>query len=309
LSIGPNSITASYLGDSNYTSGTGQGTVTVLGAPSITLSPYYATGVVDQPLSMTVTVSGYLSLPSPTGTISLTAGSYTSEPVQLTGAPLNFTIPANSLPVGLDTIAVSYSGDANYLPFIDDDPFISMTAAPAPGLTISGTGVSVNPGATTGNTSTITVTPSGGFTGNVVMTAAITSSPAGAQYLPTLSFGSTNPVVISGANAGSATLTISTTAATSAAFVRPKRPGVPWYAMGGATLACLLLFGIPARRRSWRKMLGMLALLAALSSGVFACGGGGGGGIAGTTAGSYAITVTGTSGSITSTGIVALTVQ
>jgi len=37
------------------------GTVTVLGAPSITLSPYYATGVVDQPLSMTVTVSGYLS--------------------------------------------------------------------------------------------------------------------------------------------------------------------------------------------------------------------------------------------------------
>jgi hypothetical protein len=62
--------------------------------------------------------------------------------------------------------------------------------------------------------------------------------------------------------------------------VYPKRPGVPWYATGGATLACLLLFGIPTRRRSWRTMLGLLALLAFLAGGVLSCGGGGGGGAA-----------------------------
>jgi len=102
-----------------------------------------------------------------------------------------------------------------------------------------------------------------------------------------------------------------TTAPTSGALVYPTRPGVPWYAAGGATLACLLLFGIPARRRSWRTMLGMVMLLAAISSVVLGCGGGGGGGggNTGTTPGSYVITVTGTSGADTETGTVALTVQ
>jgi hypothetical protein len=131
-----------------------------------------------------------------------------------------------------------------------------------------------------------------------------------------LSFGSTSPASITGTAAGTATLTISTTAATSAALVHPKRPGVPWYAAGGATLACILLFGIPARRRSWRTMVGMLALLVALSGGVLACGGGGSGGGGGggtsnpgTTAGAYTVTVTGTSGTTTATGTVTLNVQ
>jgi hypothetical protein len=76
-----------------------------------------------------------------------------------------------------------------------------------------------------------------------------------------------------------------------------------------------LLFGIPARRCSWRTMLGMLALLVTFSASVAACGGGGGGTscpnviTAGTTAGTYTITVNGTSGSTTTTGTVTLTVQ
>jgi hypothetical protein len=81
-------------------------------------------------------------------------------------------------------------------------------------------------------------------------------------------------------------------------------------------LAGILLFGIPARRRSWRTMLGMLVFFVALSGGVLACGGGGSGsgggggtGNPGTTAGTYTVTVTGTSGTTTATGTVALTVQ
>lgn len=172
----------------------------------------------------------------------------------------------------------------------------------------------MTPGATTGNNSTITVTPSGGFAGVVVLTAVVTSSPTGAVYPPTLSFGATNPLNIAGNSAGTATLTISTTAPTSSALVRPNRPGLPWYAAGGAALACLLLFGIPARRRSWRTMLGMLALLVTLAAGMGACGGsssgnGGGGGIAGTTAGTYTVTVTAASGTISATSAVSLTVQ
>jgi hypothetical protein len=94
-----------------------------------------------------------------------------------------------------------------------------------------------------------------------------------------------------------------------------RQKGLPWYTAGGATLACLLLFGIPARRRGWRTMLGMSVLLAALVGGMTACGGGGGTGVcsaiavAGTTPGAYTITVTGTSATTTETGTVTLTVQ
>jgi FG-GAP-like repeat/Chitobiase/beta-hexosaminidase C-terminal domain len=192
----------------------------------------------------------------------------------------------------------------------------TITVPQNPGLTLSGTAVTLAPGATTGNTSAITVTPTGGFTGSVTLTAAITSSPAGAQYPPTLSFGSTNPVTISGTTNGAATLSIATTAATTTASADPKRPGLPWRAAGGAVLACILIVGIPARRRRWQALLGMVALLVTFTGGVLACGGGGnagggGGGksISGTTPGVYTITVTGASGSISTTGNVSLTVQ
>ncbi|MGA3226223.1 MAG: kelch repeat-containing protein [Acidobacteriaceae bacterium] len=183
---------------------------------------------------------------------------------------------------------------------------------PVPTFTVSGTPVTVTPGATSGNTSTITLTPNGGFTGNVTLTAAVTSSPAGAQYPPGLSFGSTNPMNITSANAGTATLTVATTGPSTSALSDPIHSGSVW-STGGATFACLLFLGMPMRRRGWMTMLGTLALLVAFTSGLLACGGGSSGGIGtgipGSTPGVYTVTVTGTSGTTTATGIVTVTVQ
>ena len=190
----------------------------------------------------------------------------------------------------------------------------TTTAAPAPGFSISGTSLTVTHGATSGNTSTITVTPSGGFTGNITLTAVVATSPANAVNPPTFSF-STNPVDISGASAGTSILTIATTPSGGCTQSRNERRGVPWYTPGGAALAFVLLFGIPARRRRWRALVGALALLMAITGGMMACGGGGGGTsncgaiTPGTTTGSYTITVTGTLGTTKATGTVALTVQ
>jgi trimeric autotransporter adhesin len=121
-------------------------------------------------------------------------------------------------------------------------------------------------------------------------------------------------VSITGTAAETATLTISTTASTSASLYNRKGQGVPWYAVGGTALVCALLFGVPGRRRNWRTILGMLAFLIVITGGVLACGGGGGGGGGGTgnpgtTPGSYTVTITGTSGTTTTTGAVTLTVQ
>ena len=80
-------------------------------------------------------------------------------------------------------------------------------------------------------------------------------------------------------------------------------------------MACILLFGIPARRPRWRQMLGVLALLVALAGGVTACGGGGGKACGtafrpATTSGAYTVTVTASSGAITqATTTVTLNVQ
>ncbi|HET6169761.1 MAG TPA: hypothetical protein VFE01_06250, partial [Terracidiphilus sp.] len=209
--------------------------------------------------------------------------------------------------------------DANGSEGILNDLWEYQPVSPAvtSSFAIIGTAATVKPGVTMANTSTIAVKPSGGFIGSVALTATVTSSPTGAQYPPTLSFGSSTPVNISGSAAGTATLTISTTAGSSPQCTSANhlQRGIPWYARGGAVLACALLFGIPARRRTCQTVLGMVALLLALSASVAACGGGGGGTscpnviTAGTTAGIYTITVTGTSGSTTTTGTIALTVQ
>jgi hypothetical protein len=133
--------------------------------------------------------------------------------------------------------------------------------------------------------------------------------------LPTLSFGSTSPANITGASAGAATLTISTTApgTSPCAAVHSVESRSPWPAAGGAALACLLLFGIRGRRRRLQNWLGMMALLVFLAGGLSSCGG-----VTlrcllpaltGTTPGSYTITVTGTSGTTSATGTVNLNVE
>ena len=192
---------------------------------------------------------------------------------------------------------------------------VATAAYTIPGFSIKGTAVSVAPGAVTGNTSTITLTPSGGFTGNVTLTAVITTGPTGATNPPTMSFGSTSPVNIAGANAATATLTGATTAASSGCSAGNRNaPGLPWSIPGGTALAVLALVAVPRRRR-WNKWFALALLLVCLVSGVSACGGSGGSkacsnvSIAGTTPGAYVITVTGASGTITETGTVSLTVQ
>ena len=175
-----------------------------------------------------------------------------------------------------------------------------VSAPQSPSFSVSGAALSFVRGASSGNTSAIAITPTAGFTGVVTLTAQIAASPAGAHNLPTISFGSTNPVHITGGNAGIAVMTVSTVADASVTAQSTPPPSARWYATGGMAMACLLQFGIP-RRRSWRSLLSALALLAALAGGTLGCTAGLEGtaaasqALSGTTPGSYTITVTGTS--------------
>jgi hypothetical protein len=84
--------------------------------------------------------------------------------------------------------------DANFTYGYLNDLWVYQQAPPD--FTVSGTAVNIAAGATTGNTAIITVTPTGGFTGSVTLTAAITTNPSGASLPPTLSFSSTSPSLL-----------------------------------------------------------------------------------------------------------------
>jgi len=316
---GTNSLTASYTGDSTYTGGTGSSVVNAIALPFINFNINSTQIAVNLPLNLSVSVSAFTGNPIPaaTGTITLASGTYMSAATALTAGSATFAIPANSLAQGYDTITATYSGDANYLSG-SNQTYVSIAAAIPPGITLSGTNLFVAPGASAGNSSTITLSPIAGFTGSVNLGAMVTSSPAGAVDLPTLSFGATSPVTISGAASQTATLTVSTTAPTSASISLPPPPGAHWR-RGAIALACLLMFGIGAVRRRARPAFLMLVLLVTLAGGAVSCSGGGSGSTGaggaggnskpGTTPGAYTITVTATSGTVSAITTINLTVN
>jgi len=84
------------------------------------------------------------------------------------------------------------------------------------GFTLSNSGnLAVAPGAASGNTSTITVTPTNSFTGTVALTCAVTTSISSATSPATCSVSPTS-VTLSSTTAETATLTATTTSTTSA---------------------------------------------------------------------------------------------
>lgn len=281
--------------------------VQVIAAPvaTVTVLPSLGNIASVQALNVNITVNGNTGNPTPTGSVKLSSGSYTSASTILNGGGTTITVPAGSLAIGNDTLTSQYSGDTVY----GAATGTSSVVVTGP-FAISGAGVSVSRGATSGNQSTITVTPAGGFTGTVALAAALTSSPAGATNLPALSFGATGNVSITTASAGTATLSITTVAPVGCGQVANLGGTVRWGFPTGLALACILLLATP-RRRSWRRWIATSLLLTGLSIGAAACGGGSGTctGQSGTTPGNYIMTVTGTSGSMTANGTVNLTVQ
>ena len=286
-------------------------TVTLPLSATVFVTPFTSPVQQSQAISEVITVNGIAGHPTPTGSVTLSSATYTSAATALVSGSATINIPAGALAAGTDVLSAAYSGDAAYA------SAVGSTTITITGFNISGTAVTVEPGATTGNTSTITLTPVGGYTGSIALTAAITSSPAGAVALPTLSFGATTPASIAAATSATATLTIATTLGQAEGCTSQNRVPrrTPWFEGGGAILACVILFGIPVRRRSWRAMLGLSILLAVVAGSVASCGGSGVTKAcntvvsAGTTPGAYIITVTGTSGTTTSTGTVTLNVQ
>ena len=226
----------------------------------VTVTPATSTLTASSPLNVTVTVAG--SSGTPTGTVTLTGEGFTPVEQPLTNGGSVFNIPGNSLNAGTDIFIVNYSGDATYQPATGTN----AVAVTEPTFTLS----AVAPAAVASGSSTnlsVTVTGGGSYIGAVSLTCSLTGYPSGATTadLPTCTGGQTvtlNPA--SGATAAAVNFQVNTTAPNSSELVMPKLGKGRGWADGGAVLAFLVFLGIPAKRRSWQSMLGVLVAMVAM---------------------------------------------
>jgi alpha-L-arabinofuranosidase len=199
--------------------------------PTVTVTPESQSITTIQSLSVTVTVSG--SDGTPTGSVVLSSGSYTSAATTLTAGSASITVPGGALAAGSDTLSVSYTpdtaGSASYNSASGTGPVVVTRITPT---------VTVTPGSqsiTTAQSLSVTVSVSGGngaptSTGSVVLSSGTYTSSA-----VTLTSGSASITVPAGAlAAGSATLTANYTPDTAGSAVYNSASGI-----GGVTVTKL----------------------------------------------------------------------
>jgi hypothetical protein len=179
------------------------------------------------------------------------------------------TISVSTLPTGSNLISAYYAGTANFAASLSSAITETVTAPanPEPPATITVSTLSpVSPGSST--TAAVSLVTNS-YAGTMTLTCALTSSPVGAQYLPTCIV--TPPTLTVAENATAASiLTVQTTSTTTTALAHPST--LPPLGLGGAlAVAGLLMFCVPNRRR---RMMSVLALLlVVLSVGAVGCGG------------------------------------
>jgi trimeric autotransporter adhesin len=332
-------LTITYSGDTNYTALTGANAATgTIGiqpstqlTSSITASVSGTTITPNQSITVSGTVTGQSGHPAPTGAVYIyTDGSGTTGYALIPGSgdtsTFSGTITSQALVQGGNIITLYYTGDANYASssvLLNSGNAISTPLSDFSLMPASGS-VAVSAKNTNGEsasaTTTIYITPTNGFSGTVNLSVPSDCGVSGGGLSCTLS-------------ASSVSLNYSNTAS----VTHPDRPWTLLATGGGAVLACVLLFTIPARRRAWRNLLSLIVFACIAGFGIgcgssgggttcqLNCGGGGGGGTPGTatnpsqsvtltvtassgvTTGNYMVAVTGTSGStqVHSVGVMA----
>lgn len=100
--------------------------------PTLTVTPALPAVTTAQALSVAVTVSGSGTNPTPTGSVTLSSGSYTSNAATLSSGAATINVPAGALAVGSDTLTGTYTPDSasssTYNTATGTSPAVTVTA-------------------------------------------------------------------------------------------------------------------------------------------------------------------------------------
>jgi hypothetical protein len=312
-------ITATYSGDTNYAGATSTGTTVQVKypTPSLTIQVSTFTPTAGSSVTFTARVGGLSTTVGPTGTVSYsgTLGPITSPVTYSTVTDANGYLDLQAVitftPTASDGFNVSYSGDANYpATFVYTGPinvmgtdfslsFIgpsTMTMSAGDSSLLTNLGVSVQTGAAP---VTFSSTPCTGLPAEATCSVYPTSNLY--TTMAQVSVVTMGPHTLARPSSGTADL-------------------LRWESGFAVGLVGIFLIGGAVRKRCGTALLSIIlvaSLVAMISCGGGSSnadggGGGGGGGGAtdpGTPKGTYTITVTATSGTITHTANFQLVVQ
>jgi hypothetical protein len=199
-------------------------------------------------------VTGTVAGGVPSGTLTFLSSGNTLGSILLPGGSgdsvtATITLSSAGLLQGANVITVQYSGNGVYAPS-SGTATVTNGGAGTQGFTLSNGGQIAIASQGGSGTSTITVMPTGGFTGSVALSCAVTPATNATCSVSA-------PAVITSATAVTAMLTV-TTMANSAALALPKIHLLP--IGGGVAMASLLFFLVPVRRR-WTTLLGAVVLM------------------------------------------------
>ncbi|MGA6951473.1 MAG: protease pro-enzyme activation domain-containing protein [Candidatus Sulfotelmatobacter sp.] len=324
---GPYGVTAHYAGDATYApSDSNSVTVIVTPEPSTTaLSVLTATsqgnaipftgGPFGSFVYLRADVAGKSGYGTPTGSVT-----FADTFGQIPGGnvfPLNDGNQINNgantatpngvftFDTGAHTISASYSGDNSFNPSsTTQSQSFTITPGFFAAVQLNQSEVIVPAPGQSGSTS-VSVNTSTGFSGTITLSCS--GLPSGATCL----FSQSSIMATGAPTTTSPTITVSTTAPTTAALRSNRRPSQNWLALVGFMFFSVVLLGTSGRRRSSGFLLLMLASIILLP----ACGGGGSNSNhgpppnSGTPTGTSTIVVSATSGSTTSTTGFTLVVQ
>lgn len=299
LTPGTHQVSAHYSGDSTYApSSSPVLTLTVTPpTPTITVAASPANVYTGESVTLTATF-GALFTPLATEEVTFSDGATSLGTAPLTQGAASFT--TSFATPGAHTMTVNYAGDAVLGPATGtlnlqvQAPLAVTSSAGTSGLTIK-SGDSA--------TTQLTIGGNAGFAGAVSLTCSGLPLYASCNFSPA-------SVTLSGTTPATVTLTLNTAASTTAMGRREDTERGLVIAACGVPLIGMLMMLPLARRRSALFCALLCCALALPMAGLIGCGGGSSSHAATTTpAGSYTFNVVSTSGSVSVTTPLQLTVQ
>ena len=275
------------------------------GVTALALTASSATPSQGAAETFTATISQVVSAGADeTGSVVFSAGGTTLGTAQVSGGVA--TLTTTSLAVGADVVTATYAGDANHNTAAAT---ITVTvAALTPNFTLTATAPTLYLTQGASGSVLLAVTGNSTFSGSVALTC--TGAPAESTCTA-----SPTAVTLATGQATGITVVVSTTPPNNSYTATGRQNNFPLTGeLGATTFAGLVLMMWPGRRRLPRlvTLLAIAAIALGSAATLTGCSGSGSGSktnlYPGTAAGSYTLTVTGVSGSITQTQTIALTV-